>query len=113
MPRPDPPILSGVYESPDKRFTWDPSINPSPMRAKNGELQRQTEGLPIFCGWCGQPYWPHHCSILKGLCCEVCTQEEQDYTQEQSERDQLLDNLREQEADLNRLRAMAGKEVVV
>lgn len=112
MSRPPYKQPRGIYKSLDNRFEFDFEKNPSPMRAMSGDLQRQTEGIPLVCSWCSGVFWPPM-NICQGLCSEACTQEEQAYTQERTERDQLLEALREQEADLNRLRAMDGKEVVV
>lgn len=111
MPRPDKPALAGIYRSPDNRFEWNPAINPSPMRAHTPSLQRQTEGLPVLCAWCGTPFWPPM-HILQGCCSDACTAQEQTYLRDRKERDRLLDELRTQEADINRLRALAGKETM-
>ena len=108
MPRPAKPKLHGHYRSPDNRFDWDADYNPSPMRA-SGVLQRQTEGLPVLCDWCGFPFWPV-ASVQKGTCCEICQMASQQYEVEKSERDRLLDQLREQEVTLDRLRAFSGRQ---
>lgn len=108
MPRPDKPELVGVYRSPDNRFAWEPAVNPSPMRALGDRLQRQTEGLPVLCRWCGYPYWPPM-HIREGHCSDECELEEKRYLQERSERDRLLDELRQQETDNALLRGMLGK----
>lgn len=111
MPRPPKPVLSGIYRSPDNRFSWDPAVNPSPMRCASAGLQRQTEGLPVLCKWCGEPYWPPM-HITEGCCSEACTEAEQTYLRERKDREALFDELRDAEVENNRLRGLMGRATV-
>lgn len=108
MPRPEKPTLTGTYRSADNRFEWNANTNPSPMRCTNSALARQTEHLPVLCDWCGRPYWPP-ANVAKGICSSFCTTQQQQYLQERTAREKLLDELLEKEVENDALRGLLGR----
>ena len=109
MPRPVHPKLTGIHTSANRRFDWNFDKIPSPQRS--GSYPSTTEHVPVLCSWCGAAYWPP-AHIIRGCCTPEHEAEEQAFLAQRSEREKLLDELKLQEADNDRLRGLLGKASV-